>query len=125
MSNDQKYHVTYSILSHKEGVTKDQLFPAHKRVREQDIGATDALIGISMLYPVDGSFSMMVSSLDGRTGKEVDDNELFNVWSMLSKTLAESTTLGPGKKAFARQVFEEIRSVILALRAGEAPKKNG
>jgi len=127
MPNDQKYRVTYSIISHKDGVTRDNFFPAHmeKLKGPEDIGATDAAIVISMLYPPDGSFSMALSTLDGRTGKEVDDNELFKVWSMLSKTLAESKTLGPGKKAFASQVFEEIRSVMLALRAGEAPKKNG
>lgn len=127
MSNDQKYRVTYSIISHKDGVTRENFFPAHmeKLKGPEDIGATDAAIVISMIYPTDGSFSMLSSSLDGRTGKEVDDNELFKVWSLLAKSLAESKTLGPGKKAFAGQVFEEIRSVMLASRGAEAPKKNG
>ena len=127
MSNDQKYRVTYSIISHKDGVTRENFFPAHmeKLKGPEDVGATDAVLVISMLYPPDGSFSMLLSTLDGRTDGEVDDNELFKVWTMLAKSLAESKTLGPGKRAFASQVFEEVRSVMLPIRAGEAPKKNG
>jgi hypothetical protein len=126
MAENKKYRVTYSIISHKDGVTADKLGQAHlEKLKKEDVGATDAVIMISMAYPADGSFSMLPASLDGRTGKEVDDNELFKVWTMLAKSLADSPTLGPGKKAFAAQVFEEIRSVMLVIRAGEAPKKNG
>lgn len=80
-----------------------------------DVGGTDALILFSLLYPEDGSFSSLMITKDGRSGEvtELDDNEVFKVWSMLAHRLAESKTLSKNKKEFASQVFEIHREAVL------------
>lgn len=83
-----------------------------------DQGLTDALLLASIIYPPDGSLSVMFLSKDGRTGEELADIELFKVWSMLSARLAESTTLPEGMRRFAQRNLEAVRDALKA--AGRA-----
>jgi len=75
-------------------------------------GLTDSLIVISMLYPNDGSFSMAHYSVDGKTAKPVNVNELWKVWSMLSSELSENDSLNPEKRSIARNVLSETRLML-------------
>jgi hypothetical protein len=80
-------------------------------------GATDALLIFSLLYPEDGSYSQYHYSIDGRNnGQEISDNDLFKIWTMLTKRLSDSKTLANNKKAFAGDVFKVIREAVLAGR---------
>lgn len=83
-------------------------------VEDAKASATDALLCFSLLYPEDGSFSSYMFSVDGRNnGKPLDDDEVFKVWTLMAKRMADSRTLPPGKREFARQVFETYRAALL------------
>lgn len=105
MTEEKKYYITYEMNVHPEGLVKRDIPEGH--------GAADAVVILSMLYPPDGSFSLAVPSLDGRTHRAVTDNELFKVWTLIASRLADSMTLSANKKEFARLVFEMVRTAIL------------
>jgi len=100
-----QYHLLYRIDPMQEGVLRAAV--------PDGSGATDALIMLSCLYPPDGSFSLQILSLDGRTAAPVDDKELFKVWALMAKHLADSDTLGASRKDFAAMVFDQIKQAIL------------
>lgn len=108
-----RYKLSYTPPeAHPEGILAEEL-------QAKGLGGTDALFMASILYPPDGSLSMLFLSLDGRTGKEMDDNEWFKVFTLLSKRLSDSKTLQPGKKAFAALVFEMFQEVMLGKKPEE------
>jgi len=104
------YRLLWKLEPRPEGVTPEQV--------PTGFGASDAAFLLSCLYPPDGSFSVLVMSMDGRTGAPLDDDELFKVWSMLAKRLSVSTTLSASKKDFAKQVFEVFCAAITSARDG-------
>jgi hypothetical protein len=106
-----KYRLSYDV--HIDGITKDEL-------EATNLSGTDAILWASILYSPDGSLSIQFISQDGRTGKELDDNEWFKVFLMLAKRLGDSTTLSPIKREFAQIVFEGIRQVLLKTKEREA-----
>ncbi len=104
-----KYHLTYRLEAHPEGLTKEEV----KKI-EGPVGACTAAILLSLLYPEDGSYSMLPVMVDGRTGDRLSDAELWKAWMMLSKTLADSDTLSENKKALCQAVFDSIRTALLS-----------
>lgn len=111
------YKLLYKIEKPEGGVSKADV-PA-------GYGATDALLLTSILYPEDGSLSTFFIGIDGRKPTdlkeaELDDNEWFKIWSMLTKRLADSETLPEGKKAFCGQVFEAFRAILLKVKEEKA-----
>lgn len=112
MSDEPKlrtYPLTYEVTPRPERVTADW-------VREHGLSACDAVVILSMLYPDDGSFSLLPISLDGRTGEPVTDNELWKVWTLIAHNLAQSADLSEGKRALCATVFDMVREVVLAGR---------
>lgn len=103
--SDRRYKISYDVDVKIGSFTKDEL-RASKR------GGTDAFFFLSMLYPEDGSFSLAVASRDGATGEEATDDELFKCWTLIAHRLAESEELSPGKRAFAKAVFAEVRRIV-------------
>jgi len=99
-----QYHLLYQLEPKPEGVTKDEV--------PKGYGAADAAFILSCLYPPDGSFSLLVLSLDGRTSEPLDDMQLFKVWTMLAKRIADSETLSPTRKAFGDLVFKQVCAAI-------------
>ena len=99
-----KYHTTYHVDAHTEGLTADEV--------PKDSGACTAVIIGSLLYPPDGSYSAAFFTRDGRTDSELSDDELWKAWMMLAHRLAESGTLSEPKKALCRDVFEIIADAI-------------
>jgi len=107
MSEGYRYHLSYTLESHPDGITKEEL-------RAQKRGGCDALMLMaSIITPPDGSLSVQFFSMDGRTGEELPDSEWFKIWSMMSKRLAESKTLGEGRKLLAEAVWKTIRDAVL------------
>ena len=85
-------------------------------IRGTDSGATDAFVFVSILYPKDGSYSMHFSSVDGRNnGEPLSDDELFKVWSLLSKRLSEGD-LSESKKQFVSSVWDAIKRAVLGAK---------
>lgn len=54
-----------------------------------DVGACDAVLVLSILYPADGSCSVLPASMDGRTGQPLTDHEIAKAWLMLGLSLAK------------------------------------
>ncbi len=75
-------------------------------------GGADAFVFISMLYTKDGSFSMKVLSKDGSTGKEITNNDLWKVWSLLSNSLGEAEDLNEAKRKIASTAFNSLKELI-------------
>lgn len=116
--SDHKYKVRYDIEMKVGEFTKDELMAENK-------SGTDALLYFSLLYPEDGSFSLLFNSIDGRTGKELDSNELFKVWSMLGHSLSNSKTLSEGKRELCKSVHEIISAPMRKAREDSETKGGG
>lgn len=100
--SEHKYKVLYSMEAKPEGFTADEV-PVGK-------SATDALFLTSIIYPEDGSLSMLFLSLDGRNDEVLPDSEWFKVWMFLTKRLGESKTLAENRREFCREMFNLIRA---------------
>lgn len=107
---DGKYHITHKITPHPEGLTREEVRALG------DVGACDDIILFSIIHGKDGSLSTQIVSMDGRTGKDLADLELFKAWTMLASHLGESTTLTEGQRKLAATAFEVIRGAIRAAR---------
>jgi hypothetical protein len=110
MSEDKKYRLLWTAKAVPEGITKEEIAPGW--------GACDAALLCSVIYPEDGSFSMLLIPMDGRSkdaggGPAVmDDLEMFKIWMMMSKRLSSSKTLSEARKSFARSVFKTFADAL-------------
>ena len=102
----RSYPISYDIQIHESGASPEWLDNAGR-------GGADAVVIWSMIYPDDGSFSLMPMSLDGNSRQEVSDDELFKCWSMMAQQLSKSTQLSAGKRDLCRRAFEVVRQVIM------------
>jgi hypothetical protein len=102
---EHRYKVIYRIEPRE--VSKEEV--------PEGYGACDAVIVHSLLRPPDGSLSHMVLSLDGRTGKELSADELFEAWIAMSHALAQMTDLSAAKRKVALIPFTIVRGVIFSL----------
>jgi hypothetical protein len=75
-------------------------------------GACDAMLLGSIVFPPDGSYSIMFMAIDGRTGEELSGVELFKAWAMLAKGLGENETLSPEKRALCESVWQAIAKAV-------------
>jgi hypothetical protein len=113
MANERRYPVTFTVEHHAPPLTKEQI-EAGYNVETDKFGAADAVAILSMLYPEDGSFGLLITSFDGRTGEEITDSELWKVWTMMADRLSKSKTLSEPKRELAEVLFG---CVATALRA--------
>jgi hypothetical protein len=104
-----KYHVSYDIKAHKEGRPADEIM-------EGDRGGCDAIILHSILFPEDGSYSHVLISLDGRTGRPLDSMEIFKAWTMMAHEIAAREDLEPGRRALAVNVQAAMTEHVLKQR---------
>lgn len=111
-SKQRLYKVLYQVTHKPEGVKGNDV--------PIGMGAADAIFMASILYPEDGTLSMLFLSKDGRTGEELDDHEWFKVWMLLAPRLAASERLDAGKRALCAEVHGIIADAIL--RRDEKPK---
>jgi len=107
--SEHKYKMTYRI--DKVELTAGEI--------PEGWGACDATIIHSIIFPPDGSYSHFLTSLDGRTGEEMDTNEFFKAWTMMAATLAKRDDLSPGKKMLASGVWEAVCNAMKSASVGE------
>ena len=93
----ERYPLTVELRAEDPPLTAEEIEPGRR--------GCDAAIVLALTYPPDG-FGMLIDSMDGRTGDEVSDAELFKCWTLLAKRLAESSTLAPNKRELARTLWE-------------------
>jgi hypothetical protein len=106
--SERRYPITYEVTFQDPPLDRLAIPKGH--------GACDAVVILSLLYPEDGSFSMLPMSRDGRTGEELSDAELFKCWTLLAAHLAESKTLSPEKRQLAAQLFDVVRQAVATAR---------
>jgi hypothetical protein len=122
-TEEQTYHVIYNVEPRPEGIKKSDIPKTH--------GAADAVLICSMLYPEDGSFSLVLYGGDGRTGKDLHPNEIFKVWTLMAKNLSEDEDLSPARRELCLQAWEIWRDAVMGQRtkeeeqAGEIQGKDG
>lgn len=78
-AKEQRFHVTYEVNHYPEGLLEHEV--------PQGLGACDAVVIASVVYPPDGSLSMNFFGIDGRDGHSVTDRELWKAWMMLTLNL--------------------------------------
>jgi len=100
---DKKYKIRYDLAPEVGSFTKDEI---------GDMGGTDSFLVVSCLYPEDGSFSMLHTSLDGRTGEEMTGRELFKIFIMLGKNLSERSDLDDLRKEISKFPAESFFAAI-------------
>jgi hypothetical protein len=87
-------------------------FPKSEFNRENTCGC-DAFMYVSLLFPPDGSLSVVFAGMDGRTQKDLGDNERWKIWLLLAKELSESEELSETKRAFCGGVFKVISEILI------------
>lgn len=103
-----EYSLSYRLVRNDPPLSKEEA----KAKTEEGYGSCDAAVVMAILYPEDGSYSVLLSSLDGRTGEDLSDHEVFKAWWVLASRLAQSTTLDPGRAQFARITFESFADLL-------------
>lgn len=93
MNTDQRFRVKYEVGRFTE-----------KEIREQDKGGTDGFIFFSVVRTGGDGIDITSFSVDGRTGKNMDDFEQFKVWLFFTKRLMESKS--PRLPIWARKCCE-------------------
>lgn len=101
-----KFHLTYEAQVHPEGITKEEL--------EDEEGACDAVVIMPLTFPEGGSYSWDLVTLNGRNEtNELDGDELWKAWLMLTKHLSLRTDLRPGKAVVCGKVFQQVASLLI------------
>jgi len=113
MSDEHRYKLSYKIAAleaHPEGLSREE---ALERAKD-GWGACDAILVASIIYPSDGSFSVLFVGKDGRTNTKLSDPETLKVWSMLTLMLAESQALGTRWSDVISKTAKMIHETIAA-----------
>jgi hypothetical protein len=82
----------------------------------EKFGLTDAIVIASIIrgeQPFEGQKSIATVSMDGYTGKDIPDRELFQVFSSMASILMESPNVTEWMKEIARKAFNDTREKIL------------
>lgn len=77
-----------------------------------DKGGADALIGISIILPPDGSYSQALFSIDGKEDRELTQKEIFKAWLMLGLSLHDKGELKGWQADFAKLHADMIRGLF-------------
>lgn len=103
--NEHRYALKYTWLpeTKKGGYTREEL---------EDKGGADALIGISIILPPDGSYSQAVFSIDGKENRDLTQKEIFKAWLMLGLSLHDRGELKGWQKDFVKMHSEMIRAMF-------------
>jgi hypothetical protein len=75
-------------------------------------GGCDALVLLSILFPEDGSYSMLPATKDGRTGNELSAKEMFKAWMLLGDHISQMSELDEGRKIIAETPIQMMRTVM-------------
>lgn len=95
----RRYPLSYALEVEDPPLTAEELLAT-------DRGGCDAVLLASIVYPPDGSLSILIHALDGRTKVSMTDKEIFKCWALMAKRLAASKTLDDGRREFAALTWE-------------------
>jgi hypothetical protein len=77
-----------------------------------DAGGCDAIIVHSIIFPINGSRSETIYSLDGKTKDELPPMELFKSWLLMAKSMAKDEKLPRAHQQFCQATFESFWELI-------------
>lgn len=115
------YRLKYR-LDFETGEFSSEEIEEAKRI-DEDIGAADKLLVVSLLFPHerDSGFSAAFLGADGISGKvgpdAITDEDLFRVWSMMADRLASSQSLDGSRRGLADMVHQQIRQAVMMARS--------
>lgn len=103
--NNYKYALRYNFNEeHRdEGYTKEDA---------DNNGLCDAILGISMLFPSDGSYSQALFGFNGKEKRSLTQDEIFKAWLMLGLSLHDEGELKGWKADLTKHVSEIIRGIF-------------
>ncbi len=115
------YPLTYEVTQHDPPLEQDQ-------VPEECGACHDIWIG-SIVKGESGGKSYAFISMDGKTGEEVSDKELFQLWVILAGVLADNLEDGV-QKQLCTEAFKAVQRIITAgdklkASAGNGEEKTG
>lgn len=99
-----KSHMTFYLEPDPEGFDPEDV--------EEGLGVCDAAVLISIQYPEDGSYKWNLEAKDGRTGEDLDGDELWKAWLMLTRHLSFRADMRPGKADVCRNVHAQVLSLL-------------
>lgn len=100
---DKKYKLKYSVEAGE--FTADEL-------AESKLGGCDALFYASVNYEPDGLVNVDMLSVDGRTLKEMDVNEMFKTWIILGQILSDRQDLSLNRRKICAKPLENFREKL-------------
>jgi hypothetical protein len=105
---DGKYHVTYKIEPHPEGLTREQI-PA-----DGSVGACDCIVLYSVIgVPGDGKgLSAVIATLNGTNGEPLTPEQQFQLWTLWAHELMQKLPPG-GRRDLASVVHNAIRHAAI------------
>lgn len=107
---EHRYRLSYLF----ETLPGDGISVEEAKTRAKDgHGACDAMLVASIIYPADGSLSIMFAGKDGRTGEELDESEWFKVWMLLTERLSRSRTLTDAKRQICGLIWEIVAKSVM------------
>ena len=100
-----KYAIRYNFNQEcrEEGYTEDQ---------SDGNGLCDAIIGISIILPPDGSYSQQLICINGKTKKPMTQDEIFKAWLTLGMSLRNEDKVTGWKKYLLNVLHEFIIKIF-------------
>lgn len=100
---------TYALRYSWNMETREQ---GYQQEDANDYGLCDAMLGISIIYFEDGSYSQAVFSCDGKEGRPLTQDEIFKAWLTLGLSLHDQGELEGWKKVFVSLHSEFLRDIF-------------
>ena len=105
MSDERKYPLTYEVQTHPEGITAEEV--------DEEEGACDAIIVMPLSFPEDGSYSWdLITAAGKEAGKELEGDEIWKAWLMLTKHLSIRKDLREGKSQICESIFNQVSALL-------------
>lgn len=107
MTDEKKYSLKYEWIPQFENKPYTK-----KDIQNEYQGLCDAMVVLSIVRPSDGGYSVVGLSLDGDTGEQLTDHELFKAWSILGMSLENKTNLRPWVKTVIDCHIDLMRKIM-------------
>lgn len=104
---DRFYPIVYTINFYKNGKSESW-------ARKNGLGACDAAFLAQIAKTEDGGRAVRFSSIDGKTGEDLNDQELLKIWGLLGERLSNSTMLHENTRKLCGDVWKAIKDAMSA-----------
>jgi GTP-dependent phosphoenolpyruvate carboxykinase len=81
-------------------------------VKKNGLGCADSVLLTTIVNAEDGGVLVHFSSIDGKTGNELNDQELFKLWGLLADRLSKSKTLSTETTKFLASAWKPLADAM-------------